>query len=102
MTLLGALFSVLLTSLVLPSRAASEDAEVAPDQYRQPHAIELIRARCTFCHGPTLMLGFSRRMLDKGGKDALDAFLLKHHVPDAAARDAIVNFLAAPMEDSGN
>lgn len=101
MILRDALLPVLFATLVVSSRASSDEAEAAPDQYRQPHAIKLIEARCTFCHGPTLMLGFSRRMLDKGGKDLLDEFLAKHHAPDAAARAAIVNFLAGPMSDSG-
>jgi hypothetical protein len=41
-------------------------------------------------------------MLDAGGKDVLDTFLVKHHVPDATARAAIVDYLAALTENSGS
>ena len=75
--------------------------EVAQGGVAEPQdAVRLLGARCTFCHGPVLMLGFSRRMLDAGGSAALDAFLARHHAPDAEARAAIVDFLANPVGGS--
>jgi hypothetical protein len=65
-----------------------------------PSPVRLIGARCIFCHGPALMLAFSRRTLDEGGRDALDAFLTTHHVPDDEARDAIVRFLSQPLNST--
>jgi hypothetical protein len=77
--------------------ALGQAEETFRDASKQPTGVRLIGARCLFCHGPTLMLAFSRRMLDRGGMDALDAFLAGHHAPDAEARAAIVDFLASPV-----
>lgn len=74
----------------------------APGSETGPPAIKLIGARCVFCHGPVLMLGFSRRMLDRDGPAALDRFLVTHHAPDNAARKAIIEFLAHPGGESGD
>lgn len=93
---------VLLATLLFVVPTFGSEIETASDKPRQPPASRLMEARCTSCHGLTLALSFSREMLDDGGKDALDAFLAKHHAPDAAARAAIVDFLAARRENSGS
>lgn len=81
------------------SGANAQGAEKANalEEIGKPPPVRLIGARCVFCHGAPLMLGFSRRMLDKGGTQALDAFLATHHAPDTEAREAIVQFLSQPF-----
>ena len=88
-------------STALGSAALGEEAA---ERAETPQPARLIGARCVFCHGPTLMLAFSRRMVESGGMEALDAFLASHHAPDAEARAAIVRFLADPLgtADAGN
>ena len=81
----------------IASHGASQ--EFVPAQTEAPSGASLIGARCIFCHGPALMLGFSQRNLDAGGPKALDTFLSGHHAPDAEARAAIVKFLSHPMGD---
>ena len=66
----------------------------------EPSPVALVGARCVFCHGPAVMLSFSRNLLSEGGPEALDTFLERHHAPDKAARDAIVRFLVDPAGSS--
>ena len=86
-------------ALAIALGTGANGAEDRPDQDRPEtvSATDLIRARCIFCHGPAVMLAFSQRLLDAGGKPALDTRLGSHHAPDRAAREAIVEFLADPM-----
>ena len=88
----------ILSSLILFTNAAyAADDNVATNRSSNLSAIELIAARCTFCHSPAIVLVFSQRMLEQKGSNALDGFLAKHHAPDAQARAAIVEFLSRPM-----
>lgn len=93
-----------LTALALTMAAAMSasagEQDGTPALREQPSPVRLIGARCVFCHGPVLMLGFSRRMLQAGGPAALDEFLATHHAPDREAREAIVDFLSQPVKDA--
>ena len=87
---LPALF-VLLTFMM---STVSMGQEQPSDQLNETAASDLIRSRCTFCHGQALTLQFSRRILYSNGPTALDELLAQHHAPNAEERDAIVEFLS--------
>lgn len=78
-------------ALMAPSPGVGQAAREGEEEAA---AVSLVKARCLFCHGAVTMLGFSQRMLDAGGPEALDIFLAGHHAPDAEARRAIVQFLS--------
>lgn len=80
-------------ALVLAGVAPAAELEKPSPPAVAPSPVALIGARCVFCHGPAVMLSFSRNLLFEGGPGALDAFLERHHAPDKEARDAIVRFL---------
>lgn len=88
-------------TVAMPSASHGAEDRPAQDRPAAASAVELIRARCIFCHGPALMLALSQRVLDTGGMPALDVLLAGHHAPDAAARAAIVDFLEDPMGSAG-
>jgi len=94
----GVLAFALMIAFGLAALSAEQEYTVGQDS--QPSALKLIGARCIFCHSPPLTLAFSVRILDAGGSNALDAFLAKHHAPDAKAREIIVRFLAQPVVPS--
>lgn len=85
----------LTSGLAMASRGAGQD--LAPTRTETPSAVSLFGARCIFCHGAAVALAFSRKKLDAGGPEELDAFLSGHHAPDDEARAAIVKFLLQPM-----
>ena len=87
-------FPVLALTMALGTPSAGAGQELGPGQTEDPAAVDLVKARCLFCHGAVTMLGFSHRILDAGGPDALDSFLTGHHAPDTEARGAIVLFLS--------
>jgi len=97
-------YALALSVAVYTAHVNDASGEEAAERAEAPQPARLIGARCVFCHGPTLMLAFSRRMVESGGMEALDAFLFTHHAPDADARAAIVRFLADPLgaADAGN
>ena len=87
---LPALF-VLLTLIM---GTLSMGQEQPSDQLNETAASDLIRSRCTSCHGQALTLEFSRRILYSHGPTALDELLAHHNAPNAEERDAIVEFLS--------
>ena len=88
LTIVPALFACIV-------RVSPVDAEGdSPQQNRAPDVVGIIEARCTHCHGLTLVINFSHRMIENSGKSAFEAFLTTHRAPDAEARTAIVDFLA--------
>lgn len=82
--------------IALAGRGLGQGQEYTTESIGNPSAVELIGARCIFCHGPAIMLSFSRKLLSEAGREGLDAFLAQHHAPDDDARDAIVQFLLDP------
>ena len=83
-------------SIALAGPAPGENQDDTTQSNDRPSPVALIGARCIFCHGPALMLSFSRKLLNEAGPEGLDVFLAHHHAPDADARDAIVQFLLNP------
>lgn len=86
-------------STAVGTTARGDEQSNALAEESNPPIVRLIGARCIFCHGPVLMLAFSRKTLDTGGPPALDAFLAKHHAPDAEVREAIVRYLSQPLNE---
>lgn len=87
---------ILALSMAVSGRAPGQNQEDVAQSFDDPSPVALIGARCIFCHGPALMLSFSRKLLIESGQEGLDLFLAKHHAPDEDAREAIVHFLLNP------
>ncbi len=88
---LGLQFALAAT-IIWPSHGAHAEGPEVPEEVEIPLVAQVIAGRCVFCHGPITMMGFSRRMVDEGGPEALDTFLVTHHAPDEDARRALVEF----------
>lgn len=54
---------------------------------------EYIEQRCTFCHSRILSMVLLNRVFEADGLTGVDAFLARHHMPDAEARKLILDYL---------
>lgn len=91
---------VVVFPIALAGQALGQDREEIDQSKDYPSPASIIGARCVFCHGPTVMLSFSHKLLAEAGQQGLDDFLRIHHAPDKEARDAIVQFFLNPSGSS--
>ncbi|MDU8913394.1 hypothetical protein [Aestuariicoccus sp. MJ-SS9] len=73
----------------LMALAGQGDADAAPP----PDPSTVIEQHCTFCHSRILTQVMLVRHADLYGIETIDAFLIRHHLPDAPARAAILRYL---------
>ena len=65
--------------------AETQRHKFTPDDY--------INQRCTFCHSRILAIVFLKRRVENHGIAEVDAFLARHHLPDAEPREVIIRYL---------
>ena len=90
------LASNLLRCLVLSCLVSiflGNEADAASNQQRTFTPDEYIEQRCTFCHSRILTFTLLNWSVEKHGIAELDAFLARHHLPDAEAREVIIHYL---------
>lgn len=90
--------ALLLTPLLSVACNRGVHAEDGPDEASAPGAATAEES-CVGCHaGAQLDAVVRRRVAEKDANAALDAFLARHHVPDAALRADVVAYLVARLE----